>query len=360
MCPADYVVESLESLFTAVLILLGPVFLAIPVSFAWRWWVGMEPEQEGYREKVRTVLDSGIPIRKYRSQLDAEARKVHLNSDRQARIESDLLHPLRLQHFLLFPSLIVWPLVGLFAAIITLPMMPMLRLLEWILIKKSVLSWVARLVQKLTRWEIIGIPQLDDGAKELDRVLTSIHRMPITVFLGLFTYLIISYMPLSVKNIMLVSAIVYIFLVSLISVIRAATASALVFADPTNRRLIPMDTFVENALGPWVGVGLLFLLSRQLMYGGQIRTDPTLSDPVAFAISVLLVLYTATIIGITVELSFFRLRGMSVRKSFQIQMVEIFKPTLYLFTRHKGSLRLSPVMPLSEWLENGEILDIEM
>ena len=184
--------EPLESLFTAVLILLGPVILALPVSFAWRWWVGMEPEQEDYREKVRRVLDAGIPIRKYRSQLDAEARKVHLNSDRQARIESDLLHPLRLTHFLLFPSLIVWPLVGLFAAIITLPMMPVLRLIEWLLIKKSLLSMVAKIVQKLTRWEIIGIPRLDDGAKELDRVLASIHRMPITVFLGLFTYLIIS------------------------------------------------------------------------------------------------------------------------------------------------------------------------
>ena len=351
-------VESLESLFTAVLILLSPVIFALPVSFAWRWWVGMNPEQEDYREKVRRVLDSGIPIRKYRSQLDAEARKVHLNSDRQARIESDLLHPLRLPHFILFPSLIIWPLVGLFAAIITLPMMPVLKLLEWIMIDKSVLSWVARFVQKLTRWEIIGIPRLDDGAKELDRVLASIHRMPITVFLGLFTYLIISYMPLSAEYIMLVSAIVYIFLVSFISVIRAATASALVFADPTNRRLIPMDTFVENALGPWVGVGLLFLLSRQLMYGDKIRTDIT--DPVAFSISVLLVLYTATIIGISVELTFFRLRGTSVRKSFQDQMVEIFNPTLYLFTRDKGSLNLSPVMPLSDWLEKGEIFDSEV
>lgn len=66
--------EPLESLFTAVLILLGPVILALPVSFAWRWWVGMEPEQEDYREKVRRVLDAGIPIRKYRSQLDAEAQ----------------------------------------------------------------------------------------------------------------------------------------------------------------------------------------------------------------------------------------------------------------------------------------------
>ena len=237
--------------------------------------------------------------------------------------------------------------------------MPVLRLIEWLLIEKSLLSMVAKIVQKLTRWEIIGIPRLDDGAKELDRVLASIHRMPITVFLGLFTYLIISYMPISAKNIMLVSAVVYIFLVSFISVIRAATASSLVFADPTNRRLIPMDTFVENALGPWVGVGLVFLLSRQLMYGGQIRTDELLADPVAFSISVLLVLYTATIIGITVELIFFRLRGLSVRNSFQKQMITIFKPTLYLFTRDKGSLHLSPVMPLSEWLANDEHLGNE-
>jgi len=348
------VVDDYEAMFTSILILVSPVFLAIPVSFAWRWWVGIEPEHEDYREKVRRVLDSGMPLIRYRSELDAEARKVHLSSDRQARIESDLLHKLRVQHFLLFPSLILWPLVGIFAALITLPMMPLLRLLEWILIDKKILSWVARVIQKYTRWEIIGIPRLDDGAKQLDKVLASIHRMPTTVFLGLFAYLIVSYSPLSSGNVLLLSALVYIILVSAISVIRAATESTLTFADPTNRRIIPMDSYVDEKLGPWVGVGLVFLLSRQLMYGSKIRTGQLLIDPVPFSISVLLVLYTATIIGISVEIVFFRNRGNNVRRAFQEQMVEVFNPMLYLFNRNLGSLRLIPLMTLTEWIESGE------
>ncbi len=347
-------VDDFEALATSVLILASPVFFALPVSFAWRWWVGIEPEHEHYREKVRRVLDSGMPLIRYRSELDAEARKAHLTSDRQARIESDLLHKLRVQHFLLFPSLILWPLVGIFAALITIPMMPLLRLLEWILIDKKVLSAVATVIQKYTRWEIIGIPRLDDGAKQLDKVLASIHRMPTTVFLGLFAYLIVSYSPMSSTNVLLLSALVYIILVSAISVIRAATESALTFADPTNRRIIPMDSYVDEKLGPWVGVGLIFLLSRQLMYGSKIRTGELLIDPVPFAISVLLVLYTATIIGITVEIVFFRNRGDSVKKTFQSQMVDVFNPMVYLFNRNLGSLRLVPLMSLAEWVDADE------
>ena len=119
-------VDDFEAMVTSVLILVSPVFFALPVSFAWRWWVGIEPEHEHYREKVRRVLDAGMPLVRYRGELDAEARRVHLTSERQARIESDLLHRLRIQHFLLFPSLILWPLVGIFAAIISIPMMPLL------------------------------------------------------------------------------------------------------------------------------------------------------------------------------------------------------------------------------------------
>ena len=110
-------VDDFEAIVTSVLIIASPVFFALPVSFAWRWWVGIEPEHEHYREKVRRVLDSGMPLIRYRSELDAEARKAHLTSDRQARIESDLLHKLRVQHFLLFPSLILWPLVGILSLI---------------------------------------------------------------------------------------------------------------------------------------------------------------------------------------------------------------------------------------------------
>ncbi|DAC11886.1 MAG TPA: hypothetical protein D7H77_03560 [Candidatus Poseidoniales archaeon] len=327
------------------------------MSFAWRWWVGIEPEHEHYREKVRRVLDAGMPLARYRGELDAEARKVHVSSDRQGRIESDLLHRLRLQHFLLFPSLILWPLVGIFAAIISIPMMPLLKLVEWILIKKKALSAVAIIIQRYTRWEIIGIPRLDDGSKQFGKALASIHRMPTTVFLGLFAYLIVSYSPMSSFNVLLLSALVYIILVSAISVIRAATESTLTFADPTNRRIIPMESYVDEKLGPWVGVGLIFLLSRQLMYGSKIRTGELLIDPVPFSISVLLVLYTATIIGITVEILFFRSRGEEVRMTFQKQMVDIFQPDVYLFNRNLGTLRLVPLMPLSLWLETDEDYD---
>tara|TARA_B100001113_G_scaffold5468_1_gene4604 strand:+ start:2420 stop:3493 length:1074 start_codon:yes stop_codon:yes gene_type:complete len=350
-------VDDYEAMLTSVLILASPVIFALPVSLAWRWWVGIEPEHEHYREKVRRVLDAGMPLARYRGELDAEARKVHVSSDRQGRIESDLLHRLRLQHFLLFPSLILWPLVGIFAAIISIPMMPLLKVVEWILIKKKALSGVAIIIQRYTRWEIIGIPRLDDGSKQFGKALASIHRMPTTVFLGLFAYLIVSYSPMSSFNVLLLSALVYIILVSAISVIRAATESTLTFADPTNRRIIPMESYVDEKLGPWVGVGLIFLLSRQLMYGSKIRTGELLIDPVPFSISVLLVLYTATIIGITVEILFFRTRGDEVRMTFQKQMVEVFEPDVYLFNRNLGTLRLVPLMPLSLWLEADEDYD---
>ncbi len=352
-------VVTTEALVTSTLILLSPLILAIPLSVGWRWWVGSEPEHEHYMEKVRRVLDAGIPLRRYRAELDAEARRFLIDPERQARIESDLLHPLRIQHFLLLPSLIVWPVLGIFAAVIAIPLMPVLRAIEWIMIDKRALGRAAKMLQGFTRWEVIGIPRLDDGAKQLDLVLASVHRLPVTVFLGLFAYLVVLYLPLESREILLLSGAVYIVLVSITSVIRAATANALVFADPTKRRLIPMDTFVEDALGPLVGVGLVFLISRQLLYGSQLRYNDLFGDPVVFSLSVLLVLYTATIIGVTVELSFFRSRGKVVRKAFQKQMVEEYDPTVYLFTRNLGTLRLSPLMPLSEWLNKGEVFEFD-
>ena len=352
-------VDPSEALVASTLILLSPIILALPLSIGWKWWVGSEPEHEHYMEKVRRVLDAGIPLRRYRAELDAEARRFLIDPERQARIESDLLHPLGIQHFILLPSLIIWPILGLFAAVIAIPLMPVLRAIEWIMIDKRALAKSAMVLQSFTRWEVIGIPRLDDGAKQLDKVLASVHRLPITVFLGLFTYLVVLYLPLEARDILLVSGAVYIVLVSITSVLRAATANALVFADPTKRRLIPMDTFVEDALGPLVGVGLVFLITRQLIYDSQLRSNELFGDPVVFSLSVLLVLYTATIIGVTVELSFFRFRGKEVRKAFQVQMVEEYDPTVYLFTRNMGTLRLSPLMPLSEWLNKGEVFEFD-
>ena len=56
----------IESIVTAILILLSPLVLAIPLSLGWKWWVGTEPEHVHYREKVRRVLDAGLPLRRFR------------------------------------------------------------------------------------------------------------------------------------------------------------------------------------------------------------------------------------------------------------------------------------------------------
>jgi len=353
-----FMAASLESLVTAILVLLTPVVLAIPLSIGWKWWVGTEPEHVHYREKVRLVLDAGLPLSRFRKELDGEARIVNIDPERQSRIESDLLFPMRVKHFLLMPGLVVWPFLGLFAALLAIPLMPILWFFQWLLIEKKVLLWIGITVQKITRWEIIGIPRVEDGLKNPDPVLSSINRMPITVFLGLFAFLIVTYLPLDTQSVLVVSGAVYIILVAFISVIRAGTLSTMVFADTGNRRLLPMGTFVEDMLGPWVGVGLLFLISRQLFYGTELRSGEMFGDPVIFSLAILLVLYTATMIGVAVEISFFRSRAESVRVKFQDQMIDEFEPQLYLFTRNLGMLKISRLMTLRQWVEQGERINL--
>ena len=352
------VAGDIESIVTAILILLSPLVLAIPLSLGWKWWVGTEPEHVHYREKVRRVLDAGLPLRRFRKELDAEARIVNIDPERQSRIETDLLFPMRIKHFLLMPGLVVWPLLGLVAALLTIPLMPILRFFEWLLIEKRVLLWIGITVQKITRWEIIGIPRVEDGVKNPDPVLASINRMPITVFLGLFTFLIVTYLPLDTRAVLMLSSLFYLILVAFISVLRAATLSTMVFADTGTRRLLPMGTFVEDMLGPWVGVGLIFLLSRQLFYGTELRSGEMFGDPVLFSLAVLLVLYTATMIGVAVEISFFRSRAEYVRIEFQDQMIQKFNPQLYLFTRNLGMLKISRLMTLREWVNRGERIEL--
>ena len=298
-----------------------------------------------------------MTLSRFRQELDQEARLVNIDPERQSRIESDLLFPLQIKHFLLMPALVVWPFLGLFAAIIAIPLMPIIWFFEWLLIERKALIRIAIIVQKITRWEIIGIPRVEDGIKNPDRILSAINRMPITAFLGLFAFLVVSYLPFDSKSVLVLSTAFYMVIVAFISVIRAATLSTMVFADTGNRRLLPMGTFVEDMLGPWVGVGLLFLLSRQLVYGSQLRSGQMFGDPVIFSLTVLLVLYTATIIGVAVEISFFRYRAEPVRLNFQNQIIEQFDPTLYLFTRHLGLLRISPLMSLADWVERGEKMD---
>ena len=328
-----------DGLFSAILILIIPVLLTVPLRVLWSWWIGNEPEHLHYREKFTSVIDSGYPIRDFRHELDRTARQFEIDLERQTRIETDMLHPLDMRHFLLVPSLVVWPVLSIPAGFVFIPLIPVTRFFEWILIEKRVLLRILLIVKSLTGWDIVWMDRPGDPTRPPEPVIAAIHRLPITVLLGVFAYLIVSYLSFSFTTIAMITIGLYVILVAAISIIRAATSGSLVFIDARNRKVIPSDTFVEQLIGPWVGVGLIFLLSRQIALSSTIR-DGSLSDPSLFAMTVVLVLYIATLIGISLELSFFRTRGKAVGVLFESQVEETLSPDDYTLIRHLGKYQL--------------------
>ena len=328
-----------DGLFSAILILIIPVLLTVPLRVLWSWWIGNEPEHLHYREKFTAVIDSGYPIRDFRHELDRTARQFEIDLERQTRIETDMLHPLDMRHFLLVPSLVVWPVLSIPAGFVFIPLIPVTRFFEWILIEKRVLLRILLIVKSLTGWDIVWMDRPGDPTRPPEPVIAAIHRLPITVLLGVFAYLIVSYLSFSFTTIAMITIGLYVILVAAISIIRAATSGSLVFIDARNRKVIPSDTFVEQLIGPWVGVGLIFLLSRQIALSSTIR-DGSLSDPSLFAMTVVLVLYIATLIGISLELSFFRTRGKAVGVLFESQVEETLSPDDYSLIRHLGKYQL--------------------
>lgn len=315
------------------------MLLTVPLRVLWSWWIGNEPEHLHYREKFTSVIDSGYPIRDFRHELDRTARQFEIDLERQTRIETDMLHPLDMRHFLLVPSLVVWPVLSIPAGFVFIPLIPVTRFFEWVLIEKRVLLRILLIVKSLTGWDIVWMDRPGDPTRPPEPVIAAIHRLPITVLLGVFAYLIVSYLSFSFTTIAMITIGLYVILVAAISIIRAATSGSLVFIDARNRKVIPSDTFVEQLIGPWVGVGLIFLLSRQIALSSTIR-DGSLSDPSLFAMTVVLVLYIATLIGISLELSFFRTRGKAVGVLFESQVEETLSPDDYSLIRHLGKYQL--------------------
>lgn len=328
-----------DGIFSAILILIIPVLLTVPLRVLWSWWIGNEPEHLHYREKFTSVIDSGYPIKDFRHELDRTARQFEIDLERQTRIETDMLHPLDMRHFLLVPSLVVWPVLSIPAGFVFIPLIPVTRFFEWILIEKRILLRILLIVKSLTGWDIVWMDRPGDPTRPPEPVIAAIHRLPITVLLGVFAYLIVSYLSFSFTTIAMITIGLYVILVAAISIIRAATSGSLVFIDARNRKVIPSDTFVEQLIGPWVGVGLIFLLSRQIALSSTIR-DGSLSDPSLFAMTVVLVLYIATLIGISLELSFFRTRGKAVGVLFESQVEETLSPDDYSLIRHLGKYQL--------------------
>jgi len=311
-----------------------------------------------YRRWVRQVLDAGEPLATRRQELDHLARGLPIDASRQGRIEMDVLHPLKLPHFMLLPVLILSPLVGLIGAIIFVLLFPLILAAEWLLIDRGILAKVVNIVMRIMHWGIIGIHRLDNGVRDEDAMVEHMHRLPTTAFLGLFCYLIVSYMPLPTWVGISFTVLLFLILTSIIVIVKAASHGELVFADTSQRRMQPMERLVDDILAPVVGLGLLFLLSRQLFLTQIGSSSSIFSDPIWFAGIVLIVLYSAAAVAIMVEISFFGLRSERVRMVFQNQMVESHNPVLYAFTREHDRMELNPLRSLKDHLEsNGEGLE---
>ncbi len=332
-------------------LLLAPMLLSVPAQRLWRKRLLRSKSHHDYRKMVQGILDHGYPLQIFRASLDKAARRWELPEIEQGRLESDLLYPLSLPHFLLLPSMILWPVLSIFAVFLILPLVPLLRLTEWVMVDLGLLAGIVKMIKKITNWQLIGVPKLDRDAKKGDAYIRGLHRMPTTVFLGLFAYLVVHYLSLPDMLALVVAAGVYLVLACVAIVTAVAIDGELAFADNAQRRLIPLDAILQDLLAPVVGLGLLLLLTRQVFLT---VTHPGvgLHNPIIFAISILVVLYTATIVGALVEWAAAK-RAKGIRDGFHQRIIDDEEPELYSFTRTRdGSLSLRLICMLREFFDN--------
>ena len=62
----------------------------------------------------------------------------------------DVLHPLKLPHFMLLPVLILSPLVGIIGGIVFVLLYPLILVAEWLLIDQRILAKTVNIVMRLS------------------------------------------------------------------------------------------------------------------------------------------------------------------------------------------------------------------
>ncbi|MBT4059500.1 MAG: hypothetical protein HOE69_04245 [Euryarchaeota archaeon] len=341
-----------STLAVVVIVLVSPMLLSIPTQRFWKKRVLKSEIHKKYRKMVDGILTHGYPLQIFRSSLDKAARGWGLDEKEQGRLESDILYPLNAMHFLILPSMILWPILSIFAVILILPLIPLLRFTEWVMIDKKVLAGIVKLIKKYTNWQLIGVPKLARDARKGDVWIHALHRMPTTVFLGLFAYLIAHYLPWTDLHALILASLVYLILASLAIITAVAIDGELAFADNAQRRIIPLETILQDLLTPVVGVGLLLLIGRQVFLTITYPGDG-LQNPIIFAISIMVVLYTATIVGALIEWAAGR-RAKIIRDTFHRTIIEDENPELYSFIRDPdGRLHLKMTCMLKDFFDNG-------
>ena len=308
-----------------------------------------------YRRYIMQILESGEPISNFRNLLNDRARKHDIRPARQRLIEANTLHPLRIQHFLILPAILVAPIAALLALPIFGVTLAVLLLIEYVLIKKEVLAIILSLVNRLSSWQVIHLPRarMDHEYRgrenlELSRQIVFFRKVPRSVFLGLFAWLIIHW-TLRVDSVFVevgLSSLLYIFLLAFIGTLSDALETDLAFADVPKTMIIQIDEWVENNLKPLVGLGLVFLISRNLM------EEARMGNPVTFSVILVVILYGSAIIGSAYELGYSTVRGEGIRKQFEEQIARRLNPSSYDMRRTQGIIELRPRMKMQERLES--------
>lgn len=345
----------LQELLWGAGILALPLLLALPMRLAWQFWVGVGHEVSEYRTVVRQIVDSGHQVASFSQTLDDIARNLRIPPAKQRLIEAELLHPLTLSHFLLLPALLILPLSAIMALPLILIGFPFMLFMEYLLIRQRLLILALKTIERLLHWQVIHIPKPHRGNKEQRRSLTEFSQhiehfnyVPQAAFLGLFAWLIVHWvLDLDSWTVeLIVSSLLYMVLLSILSVLNTAFEADLVFVDPAKGRLVPVNQWLEGVLNPVVGIGLLFLLGRNLLEESR-DVD---GNPILFATVVLTLLYGAAIVGISYRWGYSSWRGARVRQDFEVQVIEYLDPLSYDLTRTKGRIDFNVRMGMDERL----------
>ncbi len=346
------------NLLWAIGILALPVILALPAKLLYQTVIlGVGPAERNYRATVQKILDSGMQVEHFREVLDEESRRLGIKASRAKLNETDMLYPLTITHFLLVPMIFILPVV----AIATLPIIilgiPVLYLLEVLLIRRKLLINAIKLLETWFGKQIIHVPDAgndhcSNDAKVLDasNIAVHFHKVPRVVFLGLFSWLIIHW-TLRLDSLMtefILAGLFYVLLLGIVGIVATALESNLVLVDPARGRIIPIADWLDSMLTPIVGVGLLFLLGRDLMT--EARDD---GNTILFSATVLMVLYCATAVGVTFQWGYAWWHGKTIRKQFEKQAIEKLNPQSYDLTRNRGRIQLNVRCPMSERIEGG-------
>ena len=346
------------NLLWAIGILALPVLLALPAKLLYQTVIlGVGPAERNYRATVQKILDSGMQVEHFREVLDEESRRLGIKASRAKLNETDMLYPLTITHFLLVPMIFILPVV----AIATLPIIilgiPVLYLLEVLLIRRKLLINSIKLLETWFGKQIIHVPDAgndhcSNDAKVLDasNIAVHFHKVPRVVFLGLFSWLIIHW-TLRLDSLMaefILAGLFYVLLLGIVGIVATALESNLVLVDPARGRIIPIADWLDSMLTPIVGVGLLFLLGRDLMT--EARDD---GNTILFSATVLMVLYCATAVGVTFQWGYAWWHGKTIRKQFEQQAIDKLNPQSYDLTRNRGRIQLNVRCPMSERIAGG-------